>query len=255
MLIYFSATGNTKHLVEEIVYKDEEIIAIDNADKIKEINLGKNDRLGILAPIYAGGLPENLKVFLENLIINYTSHPYTFYIGTCGGSTGFSSKELRDIFIKKGMELEASFSIKMPDAFLLLTDVNDKEKINRINKQADREILNIKQKLDSGAIGDFVESKLPKAVASAVQSAYGKFRLTDKFKVSNACISCGICARDCPVDTIKITMDRPTWVKESCLLCLRCLHACPTNAISYGKKTKGRGQYLHPSYHDNLDGL
>ena len=39
MLIYFSATGNTKHLVEEIAYKGEKIIAVDKADNIKEINL------------------------------------------------------------------------------------------------------------------------------------------------------------------------------------------------------------------------
>ena len=148
MLIYFSATGNTKHLVEEIAYKGEKIIAVDKADNIKEINLEKDDRLGVLSPTYAGGLPENLKIFLENLVINYTSNPYTFYIGTCGGSTGFSSREVREIFIKKGIELEASFSVKMPDAFLLLTDVNDKEKISRINKQADREILDIKQQVD-----------------------------------------------------------------------------------------------------------
>lgn len=255
MLIYFSATGNTKHLVEEIAYKGEKIIAVDKADNTKEINLEKDDRLGVLSPTYAGGLPENLKIFLENLVINYTSNPYTFYIGTCGGSTGFSSREVREIFIKKGIELEASFSIKMPDAFLLLTDVNDKEKISRINKQADREILDIKQKVDNGAIGDYVDSKLPKVIAGAVQSAYGKFRTTSKFKVSNDCISCGICARDCPIDAIKMTMDRPTWIKESCLLCLRCLHACPKNAISYGKKTKGRGQYLHPAYHNKLDEL
>ena len=161
MLIYFSATGNTKHLVEEIAYKGEKIIAVDKADNIKEINLEKDDRLGVLSPTYAGGLPENLKIFLENLVINYTSNPYTFYIGTCGGSTGFSSREVREIFIKKGIELEASFSVKMPDAFLLLTDVNDKEKISRINKQADREILDIKQQVDNGAIGDYVDSKLP----------------------------------------------------------------------------------------------
>ena len=35
MLIYFSATGNTKHLVEEIAYKGEKIIAVDKADNTK----------------------------------------------------------------------------------------------------------------------------------------------------------------------------------------------------------------------------
>lgn len=92
MLIYFSATGNTKHVVDEIAHEGEMIIAVDKQKDLKEINLEDNDRLGILAPSHAGGLPLNVKEFLNDLQINFDKHPYTFFIGTCGGSTGYSSK-------------------------------------------------------------------------------------------------------------------------------------------------------------------
>jgi len=101
MLIYFSATGNTKHVVNEIAYAGEKIIEVGKQKDIKEVFIKNNDRLGILAPSHAGGLPANIKSFLEDLKINFDKHPYTFYLGTCGGSTGYSSRQVRDIFIKK----------------------------------------------------------------------------------------------------------------------------------------------------------
>lgn len=255
MLIYFSATGNTKHVVNEIAYSGEKIIEVDKQKDIKKVFIKNNDRLGILAPSHAGGLPANLKSFLEDLKINFDKHPYTFYLGTCGGSTGYSSRQVRDIFIKKGFELDASFDIRMPDAFVLLTDVNNKEKIAQINEASDYEISLIKKRIDNGVYGNFLDSKVAKFVGNVVQSAYGKFKTTKKFEVSDACISCRICANDCPVDAIKIIDGKPVWVEDTCLLCLRCYHACPTNAINYGRKTKGKGQYLHLDYNKNLNNV
>ena len=53
---------------------------------------------------------------------------------------------------------------------------------------------------------------------------------TDKsFIVNEACIKCGICAKICPADNIKVT----NHVEDlhHCEGCLGCLHGCPENAI------------------------
>lgn len=53
MLFYFSATGNTKHVVENIKLKDETIISIEEAAKrgTYQFQLSES-RLGIITPTY-----------------------------------------------------------------------------------------------------------------------------------------------------------------------------------------------------------
>lgn len=53
MLIYFSATGNTKHVVDEIKHENEQIVSIEEAYKnnLYKYDL-QDDRIGILSPTY-----------------------------------------------------------------------------------------------------------------------------------------------------------------------------------------------------------
>ena len=47
------------------------------------------------------------------------------------------------------------------------------------------------------------------------------------------CISCGLCARDCPHSIIELQSDYPVVVnEEKCLRCGHCLAVCPQGAIS-----------------------
>ncbi len=53
MLFYFSATGNTKHVTDEIRKKDEEVISIEEAVNTGNYNFEiKDNRVGILVPTY-----------------------------------------------------------------------------------------------------------------------------------------------------------------------------------------------------------
>ena len=71
MLIYFSATGNTKHVVNEIKHENEQIVSIEEAYKnnLYKYDL-QDDRIGILSPTYDWGLPSIVYEFLEKLEIH-----------------------------------------------------------------------------------------------------------------------------------------------------------------------------------------
>ena len=73
------------------------------------------------------------------------------------------------------------------------------------------------------------------------------------YHATDLCISCGRCAAVCPLHNITIDKPspdapapRPAWHGQ-CNHCEACYHHCPTNAIQYGKATKGKGQYHHPT--------
>jgi len=53
-------------------------------------------------------------------------------------------------------------------------------------------------------------------------------------KISDACVSCGSCAGECPNDAIAEKDGQYQIDPEKCVDCGTCVSACPTEAISAG---------------------
>ena len=52
------------------------------------------------------------------------------------------------------------------------------------------------------------------------------------YKISDACISCGACVSDCPVNAISEGDGQYVIDPNLCIDCGACAGTCPTNAIS-----------------------
>jgi ferredoxin len=74
------------------------------------------------------------------------------------------------------------------------------------------------------------------------------FREADKkYRWTEKCNSCGLCAKVCPANNIVMENGRPVW-QHRCEQCVACLQWCPQEAIEFGKVTVGRKRYRHPDF-------
>ena len=249
MLFYFSATGNTKHVVDKIKLNDETIISIEEATRRSTYQFQlSGSRLGIITPTYDFVLPSIVEEFLQKLDVRFDNKPYTFYVGTYGTTTGAASAITDAIMKPKGLALDAKFDIRMPDTWTVLFDLSNKKKVAETITKAEAEIDELKKQLSAKVTGKHMGPTAPKYAGAIGKLIYdNKVRKTKKLSASETCSGCGSCAKKCPVQAIEMRGKMPVWAKQECTMCLGCLHRCPNYSIYYGngKATNVHGQYTY----------
>ena len=246
MILYFSGTGNCKYVAEQIAAAvgDTSVSVEDSNGKIA---LEMGEIFGIVFPTHFWEIPAIMREFLEKASITAERENYAFAIATYGTTPGCSGTDAKKLLRKRGIDLSAAFSLKMPDNWTPMFDLSDAEKVRCQNEEADKNLAVLISNIKAMVKGNHATPKAPYFVRTMSDKLYLKARRTSNFYVEGSCIGCGLCAKQCPVKAIEIQNGKPVWIKEHCTLCLRCLHLCPKFSIQYGDgKTKQHGQYHHP---------
>lgn len=251
MIFYFSATGNSKYIAKKIaaVTNDKIVSVAECVNNGSLHHIISDARIVFITPTYAWGLPSIVCSFLQNVEITCREDAYICFAATYGTSSGGTGQMAQHILKRKGIQIDAFFDVKMPDTWTITYDLSDKEKVKRINLEADTAVRNIASQILQCESGDFRKAKLPLLPSYGFYYLfYNRMRMTSHFRVEKQCIGCGRCASLCPIHAIEIHDKKPLWTTKQCVMCLSCLHHCPVFAIQYGKRTKRHGQYVHEEY-------
>lgn len=254
MIYYFSATGNSKYVAERLGKAiGEEICSIEKVSG--SIEFCDNEVIGLVTPTNWLGVSLLGREFLKNTTFKMAKNNYVFFVSTYGLMPGASGEDARQLFADRGIRLDASYSIHMPENFTPIFSVNNKKGIARIIEKAETKIDHVARQVKKQVKGNHTCVRLPYFMRQLMRVLLSYEQQTKRFRVEeDQCIGCAMCAQKCPVQAITMTPNtnaqkpsdqHPVWTKEKCAICLGCLHRCPTNAINYGT-SKGRGQYINP---------
>lgn len=255
MIFYFTGTGNSEYTARRIAKKTGgEVISISEAIKEgkNKFYLGNGEPLGFVFPVYAFDVPEIVSGFIKNIELENYSGQYVFAVFTCGASTGVTYDNFRRLLADRGIMVKYACDLVMPDNYIILFDPGQPEKQEGKLAAADKAIAEIAEAVAAGTEATVVKGKNPpRFFARLVSYFFNKYAMgTKKFRVTGACTSCGLCEKICPAFAIEMNGELPEWRGERCAKCMGCINRCPVRAIEYGRATKKRSRYVHPTYRD-----
>ena len=234
MIYYFSGTGNSKWVAEQLALRTNDFAI--NMVEPKTISTLDNQNLGIVFPIHAWGVPEPVLEFVKRLNGKPT---FTFGVCTCGAEAGNAMDKL-----SLTLHLDSTYSIPMPNNYVMGSNLESNESIASKITLAQEKLKHIAAQINARqSVHDVNKGQLAWIKSNLANFGFNMAaRSTKPFYVTDKCISCGECAENCPANSISMVNGKPQW-EEKCYQCTSCINRCPTQAIEYGKGTVARGRY------------
>lgn len=244
MIFYFSGTGNSQLAARQLAADlNDTLVSIARCLKTGERAPFHSERpLVFVAPTYAWRLPRLVENWIRET--EFTGCRDAYFILTCGDGCGNAEAYVRKLCIEKGFRLAGFASVLMPENYLAMFPTPDKAEAEAILSTARPNISSLAARLCAGE--PFPKERtllVGRLLSGPVNPLFYRLFVNDKgFRVSDACTSCGLCARRCPLGNINIADGRPQW-NGNCTHCMACIGGCPAEAIEYKTRSRGRSRY------------
>lgn len=224
--IVFSPTGGTKKVSNILVNAlSDDITTVDLIDSHitqEKYSLTEDDLAVISVPSFGGRVPS---VAIERLSMIQGNDAKTILVCVYGNRAFEDTLvELEDAVDKAGFQVVAAISA------IAEHSIARQFATGRPDKDDEEELLNyvkvIKEKLQKK---QYTKPEIPGNRPYKDSKGAGMIP-----KPTKQCVSCGVCAKECPVQAIDL--NDPTKVNEKvCISCMRCVSVCPHSARKINK--------------------
>ncbi len=244
MIIYFTGTGNSRHLAKKVgeVLGETPINSVEYIKNGKIGDFNSDTAYVFVCPTYAWQIPHIFEKFIRESQFRGKSKAY--FIMDCGGDIGNAAKKLKALCSYKKFEFMGVYEAVMPENYTALFNAPDEKTIPSLIANADKAALDaaeyIKSEKPFPAVKAGIADKLKSGIVNTI--FYKFFVSADKFYATDKCISCGKCVKNCMLNNIELKGGKPVWGKN-CTHCMACINFCPTEAIEYGKHSIGLERY------------
>lgn len=235
-IFYFSSTGNSLYIAEQI--KAELGGEIRFIPKFTG-DVNSYDKIIIVSPIHSFGLP----TLVYDFITTMESTKPLYIVLNCGGMKANASYFAYQLCKEKGLHIRSVQVVMMPEIYTL-TFSQPKWAEKMVLRKAPKRIQSV-----IAAIRDDKEMISPKPKKDKWTPKYLENRkkwhlLATHFSTTTDCNDCKKCVRICPTANIKHENGRIVF-GENCVACLSCYHRCPEKAIVYLDRRK-KNRYINP---------
>lgn len=214
VLVYFSATGNTKACLEAMakaVSDSFETIDLTLPANVRPCRFAKDDLVLFGAPVYAGRTPTVARQRLEQMQGDGT---------LCLVVASYGNRHYDDALLELADMAEAQGFVVKGGAAVIGRHTYGEIQVSR--PDAD----------DLAACASFAKEALAQPdhpIAIPGNRPYRDGGSGGRFRplTNDACVQCGLCVRNCPVAAI--AEDCRT-VADCCIACFRCIRSCPASA-------------------------
>ncbi len=236
-IYYFSATGNsltTANMLAEYLGDGSRCIPIASLRDAEIIDVTATN-VGFVFPVYYGDMPYIVRLAVEHMAFHGTE--YIFSLCTYRGHMGDVGGRLDALLRTRGQSLSLSLGVSLPGN-------------SRISSPEETEALlaaqreNVRAASRRIAAMERTDCSCAKALEPTLVSYPHNFR---GLTADTWCTGCGVCARICPMDNIRISRGQAI-IGDNCITCLACFHWCPVEAIymSLDESIARRAKYRHP---------
>ena len=244
MIIYFTGTGNSRHLAEIASRRLNDEIR----DATVYIKRGEKEEFFsekpwiFVCPVYGWRIP---RVFSDFILKNsFKGSREAYFIVNCGNDIGCAGDKIEILCRQKGLYCKGTAEVWMPENYIAMFSAPDEAEAEKIIDEADIHMEHLADCILSGESFQPIETNfLDRCKSGFVNALFYKFIIKAKaFHATEKCISCGKCRKSCMLNNIEIKEGKPRW-GENCTHCMACIGGCPVGAIEYGSRTKNKRRY------------